>query len=157
MRKLSIAVLIAGMVVIVALSGCGGGGGGASKGGTNPITGNTIVTGTVMDNQKPPQPVANVTVMLGSLQSTTNTRGVFEFDLGPDMAVASLFNDPTLASFSVQPPAVGDPNNPPGNPYVDIVYGSVIYAPSESIPLPVEVYNTFGTTTNLGTITMASL
>ena len=157
MRKLSIAVLIAAIAVVVALTGCGGGGGGnGSKDPTTPpATGTTIVKGTVVDNRKPAHAVANVVVDLGALETTTDANGQFSFNLGKDIAVSSLFADPTQAVFKISTRLLAPDQYPQVSVfYLGVGYEQVAENGGSSIPLPFEVYISVNVTKDLGTITV---
>ena len=153
MRKLSIAVLIVGIAVAVALTGCGGGGGGDLN--PPPVTGNTIVTGKVIDDRVPSHNVQGVVVSLGSLVETTKDDGTFRFELGSSAAVSSLFVDVTQAVFKVSTTAVNAKY-----PEVAVYYQTKVVGqgyPQEngspaSIPLPFEVLMASGVTKDLGQI-----
>jgi len=155
MRKLSIAVLIAALALMVALAGCGGGGGGGGSKGGNTTTGITIVQGTVKDNRSPSQVVANVVVDLGGLETTTDSSGKFSFVLGEGFAVSSLFTSTTDAVFKVSTRLLSSDQYPQVNVYyLGTGYEQVAESGGASIPLPFEVYTAVGVTKDLGTITV---
>lgn len=142
--------------LMIALTGCGGGGGGGGGGGTDPTpTGNTIVKGTVVDNQTTPKPVANVKVTLGSLTTRTDSKGMFSFNLGSNVPVSSLFATSYDANFKISTSLL-DPNL---YPQVSVFYRGVGYMQladygGATIPLPFEVYTASGVTSDLGTVTI---
>lgn len=142
--------------LMIALTGCGGGGGGGGGGGTDPTpTGNTIVKGTVVDNQTTPKPVANVIVTLGSLTTRTDSKGMFSFNLGSNVPVSSLFATSYDANFKISTSLL-DPNL---YPQVSVFYRGVGYMQladygGATIPLPFEVYTASGVTSDLGTVTV---
>jgi|GEM_PF-1748946 len=91
MRKLSIAILVAGIALTSVLTGCGGGGGGGgSKGNNPPSSTDTIVTGNVIDTNGAKVP--NVTVQIGALPAVkTNAQGAFSINLGAGTRLIDLF------------------------------------------------------------------
>jgi len=155
MRKLSIAVLIVGIAVAVALTGCGGGGGGGGTP-TPPPTGNTIVTGTVVDNRNPARIVPGVVVKLGTLPETsTDVNGRFSFNLGAGVAVSSLFASPVDAVFKVSTRLLAADQYPQVSVYyLGTPYPQIAENGGASIPLPFEVYASSGLTKDLGMVTV---
>jgi len=141
----------------LALSGCGGGGGGggSKSGGSGNTTGQTVVTGTVLDDRNPPHAVANVIIALGAAGTTvTNASGKFTFNLGT-MAVSGLFTDPTQAYFKVSTHLLPSDQYPQVNVfYQGLGYEQIAENGGASIPLPFEVYLSQGVTSDLGTITV---
>lgn len=156
MRKLSIAILAAVVAMLMALTGCGGGGGGGSTSSSGGKGSNeTIVTGNVVDNRTPAQAVANVVVTLGTMQTTTDAEGKFQFDLGPNVAVSSLFGAPADASFKVSTRNLDQSQYPQVSVYYNHTgYEQVAENGGATIPLPFEVYAASGITKDLGTITV---
>ncbi len=156
MRKLSIAVLAAVMAMLMALTGCGGGGGGGgSRSGGNTGSTNTIVTGTVVDNRTPAHAVANVVVTLGSMQTATDANGKFTFDLGANVAVSSLYSDPSQAYLKVSTRNLDQSQYPQVSVYyLGTGYEQIAENGGASIPLPFEVYTASGTTKSLGLVTV---
>lgn len=154
MRNLSIAVLACVIAMLVALTGCGGGGGGGGdKGGGGVIPGNTIVIGTVQDNQVPPQKVGNVAVSMGFMSTVTDGSGKFVFNLGSGASVMSLFADPSQAYFKVSTRLLPQDQYPQVNvAYRSVGYEQIAEAGGASIPVPLEVYVAAGTTADLGTV-----
>jgi len=149
MRKLSLAVVVAVLFAALALAGCGGGGGGPTPSPNR--SGNTIVTGTVMDDRTPARPVANVVIGLGAAGTRlTDAAGRFSFDLGT-ASVASLFGDPTQAFFRVSTHLLPSDQYPQVNvTYQGIGYEQIAENGGASIPLPFEVYAAQGVTKDLG-------
>jgi hypothetical protein len=160
MRKLSTAVLIAGVAFMTVVAGCGGGGGPTTP--NKNVPGETIVTGRVVDDESPPHPLENITITMGSRPATTNSDGRFSIDLGSNVAVASLFASPADAVFSVNTSVLDLTNYPysylyypllPTDPNYDIsvdVYSIDNYVASVKIPL--NVYVAQGATVDLGNI-----
>lgn len=155
MRKLSIAVLISAVAVMVALTGCGGGGGGGGSkdGGGNTTTGTTIVSGTVVDNRTPRHAVAGVVVDLGYMETVTDANGKFSFNLGVGVAVSSLFASPIDAIFKVSTRLLPADQYPQVSVfYLGVGYPQIAETGGSSIPLPFEVYTAAGVAKDLGMI-----
>lgn len=164
MRKLSTALLIAGVAALVALAGCGGGGGGG--GGTTPDpppTGNLIVTGRVI-NHLTGNGVQGVIVRFGTANrsATTNANGQFSIDTQTTSALLAYSGSLFPYTFTVSTAGLPQPPIPPGvidwTPYYPATF-SVTYThypswpgnyPQDSVRLPDEVLN--GSTSSLGTI-----
>lgn len=162
MRKLLIAVLAAGVAMMLALTGCGGGGGG-TKGGNPPppATGSTIIQGTIKDTHSPARLMENVVVKLGALQTTTDASGKFKFNLGPNVTAASLLPaDPAQQVIKVSTallPADQYSQLAPVTydyPVAGTQYSQTAQNGGASLPLPMQVLFASGTTKTLDAITI---
>ena len=153
MRKLSIAVLIVGIAVAFALTGCGGGGGGGGTPTPPPPTGNTIVTGTVIDNRSPAHVVPGVVVTLGTLTQNTDASGKFSFNLGSNIMLLNFLPYPYNLVVSTR---LLDQSQ---YPQVSVFYLGTGYPQDAGtggapIPIPAQFLAQQGVTVNLGTITV---
>ncbi|MGI6295306.1 MAG: carboxypeptidase-like regulatory domain-containing protein [Armatimonadota bacterium] len=161
MNRCMITALALASALILALAGCGGGGGGGGNsggdggGGTPGDTiGNTIITGTVVNQEG--QKVQGVKITIGDMPATkitkiTDANGRFRFDLGYNVLIYTLYANPTLTNFVVSTQDLG-----PTYPNLPVIFGSVGYNQVEGggayIPLPYTVLAGQGKQTDLGTI-----
>lgn len=155
MRKLSRAFLIAGIGLIVALTGCGGGGGGGGSTDPDPPTpGQVIITGTVRDNRSTPQPVAGVLIKLNGQYYVTSSTGQFSVTLpGPPVTLPSLMQD---LHFYVSTRTL---NQTDYSEFFSVRYNGQAYQQTETadgarIPIPSNVYSAASGTVSLGVITV---
>lgn len=175
MRKLSTALLIAGVAVVVALTGCGGGGGSSSSNNNNG-NGNTTdtlkVTGRVVDSVTGAG-VGNVIIMFGTDQNpaTTNPDGSFSIDT-KTTSIILAYNGWTGSwppTFTVStsnlpqpPPTDTSPLKsiyPVGYSVIYSQYASTVttdnpnaYYPQGKVPVPSELLSATTTSVSLGTI-----
>ena len=160
MRKLSTAVLIAGIVMTVALTGCGGGGGstGAGTGGGGGVTGNTIVIGRVVDDRTPAQPVKDVVIGLGSMTTNTGADGRFSFDLGSKIPLGDFLGSPVNAFFKVSTRLLNQTDYPEVSVYYQVKipgtgFPQIAENGGASIPISsFELLMASGVTNDLGTV-----
>ncbi|NLN75632.1 MAG: hypothetical protein GX139_04935 [Armatimonadetes bacterium] len=162
MNKWTTTVLALVVSAMIVLTGCGGGGGGNGSGdngggnnggGTN---GYTVVKGEVYDNLG--TPVKGVVVTLGSgtgaRQKTTDVNGKFQFELGYQVSVSSLYSSAVDPVFKVSTKNLTDQ----GYPLIPITYGGTEYSQASDagadIPLPFQVYYLTGSEADLGRITV---
>lgn len=161
MNRSMITALALASALILALAGCGGGGGGGGDsengGGGESGIGNTIITGTVVNQNG--EKVYGVKIILGDIAATqvskiTDSNGRFRFELGYNFLVYTLYANPAYTSFVVSTQGLTNYPNLPvifngtGYPQVD-VGGTGAY-----IPLPTNVLTGQGKQVDLGTITV---
>lgn len=157
MNRSMITALALASALILALAGCGGGGGGGGGGGDTPVDtiGNTIITGTVVNQNG--EKVQGVKITLGDIATTqvskiTDVNGRFRFDLGYNVLVYTLYASPAYTSFVVSTQGLTNYPNLP------VMFGGTGYTQIEGngayIPLPASVLAGQGKQTDMGTITV---
>ncbi len=155
MNRSMITALALACALILALAGCGGGGGGGGGDTPGPTVGNTIITGTVVNQNG--EKVQGVKITLGDVPATqvskiTDANGRFRFDLGYNALVYALYANPAFTSFIVSTQGVTNYPNLP------VIFGGTGYNQLEGsgayIPLPVSVLTGQGKQTDMGTITV---
>lgn len=149
MRRLSVAILLAGLVAAVALVGCGGGGGGggsSDNGGSNGggSDNNGIVITGLIQNQMTGEPVSGVTVTLGQMSTQiflgiSQADGTFRVVLPVGVTMKTIYPSPVY-TFSL---------DTADHRVFDVNYNGMPYDPS-TIAGPVDVWA--GTSNDLGRI-----
>lgn len=155
MRRFFIAILIVGVIAMVALAGCGGGGsssGGNLNPGDNDNNNNNdiILTGRVIA-QDNIQGVEGVTVVFGTnpvATDTTDENGNFTLNLQGRSPAEVLGGDQYFSINTSSVPGGGYPNDQA------VAYQSSIYFVAQNrLKVPTEI---FGGTKDLGTIKIQS-
>lgn len=164
MRKLSSAVFVGGLILVLAFAGCGGGGGGGGNNDNNNPppppggSGSIVISGRVVSSANTGQGVQGVTVTLGSPGSGLDRTGVTNSTGNFSITVPSGLNTPLMMypsipyNFRVNTAGAGTsfPSTLP------VVYNGISYDPfngSASIPVPAAVL-TATSSTSMGTITV---